>query len=50
MEELRVVFAIRETGQRVDKVFDSAYRCRLFINKLRRSKKLKLISYPNILM
>lgn len=39
---------INERGQTVTKVFSSAYQCRMFINKARRSKRISLISYPHI--
>ena len=44
---LRVVFLVIESGARVEKVFDSEYLCRKFVNKLRHSKRCKLISYPS---
>lgn len=43
---LRVVFQIVETGARVERFFDSEYLCRKFVNKLRHSKRCRLISYP----
>lgn len=43
---MSVVF-IDAKGNRVTKTFDSAYHCRLFINKLKHSKKCVLVSYPN---
>lgn len=42
-----VTFLVRDSGAVVERVFDSPYRCRLFVNKLRHSKTLQLISYPN---
>ena len=44
---MSVVF-INESGERCVRVFDSAYQCRLFINKLRHSKRCRLVSYPNV--
>ena len=41
-----VKFLVRESGAIVEKIFDSPYLCRRFVNKLRHSKKLPLISYP----
>lgn len=46
MGKLEVVFLVKETGAKVTKVFDSPYRCRLFVNKLKHSKRLSLIAYP----
>ncbi len=43
---LRVVFLVNETGAIVEKGFDSVYLCRKFVNKLRHSKRCRLISYP----
>ena len=45
---LEVVYLIRETGDILTATFDSAYQCRLFINRCRHSKRVQLISYPNI--
>lgn len=42
---MSVVF-INERGTRVTKTFDSAYLCRKFVNKLKRSKRCVLVSYP----
>lgn len=41
-----VVFKVISTGAKVEKSFDSEYQCRLFVNKLRHSKRCLLISYP----
>lgn len=41
-----VKFLVRESGAVVERIFHSPYQCRLFVNKLRHSKKLQLISYP----
>lgn len=45
---LIVKFLVLESGATVSKQFDSYYRCRNFINKVRHSKKLRLLSYPNL--
>ncbi len=44
--KLTVVF-LNEHGERCTRFFDSAYQCRLFVNKLRHSKRCKLVSYPS---
>lgn len=44
----RVVFLVKESGAVVEKIFDSPYLCRKFVNKLRHSKRCRLISYPNL--
>lgn len=46
--DLTVKFLVIETGAVVEKTFDSFYKCRNFVLKMRRSKKCQLISYPNI--
>lgn len=43
---MSVVF-IDENGKRVTRTFDSEFRCRKFVNKLKHSKKCVLVSYPN---
>lgn len=40
-----VVF-LNESGKKVSKLFDSPYFCRKFVNKIRHSKKLRLLSCP----
>lgn len=45
--DLTVRFIVVKTGDIVDKQFDSYYRCRQFVNKLRHSSKCRLVSYPN---
>lgn len=45
--DLTVRFIVVATGAVVDKRFDSYYRCRNFVNKLRHSSKCRLVSYPN---
>lgn len=46
MSKLTVVYAIKATGTRLEKEFDSPYLCQKFVNKLKHSKKAVLISYP----
>lgn len=46
MGRLEVVFLVKESGKTVTREFDSPYRCRLFVNKLKHSKRLQLIAYP----
>lgn len=43
--KLKVVF-LNEKGARVEKEFDSEYFCRKFVNKLRHSKRCRLVSFP----
>ena len=43
---MKVVFIVKKTGARVTKEFNSEYLCRQFVNKLKRSKRLDLVSYP----
>lgn len=43
---MSVVF-INEKGTRVEKLFDSVYLCRKFVNKLKHSKRCVLVSHPN---
>ncbi len=45
--ELTVRFLVVDTDTVVEKHFDSMYHCRNFVNKMRYSKKCKLLSYPN---
>lgn len=42
----KVVFIVRESGVKVTKGFDSYYKCEKFVNKVKRSKKLKLVACP----
>lgn len=42
---MSVVF-INDRGNRVEMHFDSPYLCQKFVNKLKRSKKCTLVSYP----
>lgn len=41
----QVIF-VNEQGQRVEKTFDSPYLCRKFVNKIKHSKKCRLIFSP----
>ena len=38
---------LNERGRVVALDFNSAYRCRLFVKKASKSKKITLLSYPN---
>ena len=44
--KLKVIF-LNEKGERITREFDSEYLCRKFVNKLRFSKRCRLISYPS---
>ena len=46
---LMVVSFLNERKKVVSMVFDSAYKCRLFVQKAKRSKRITLLSYPNII-
>lgn len=41
----KVIF-LNERGQRVEREFDSPFLCRKFVNKIKHSKKCKLIFEP----
>lgn len=41
-----VTFYVVESGQTVTKRFDSPYLARKFVNKLKHSKKCRLLAYP----
>ncbi len=41
-----VTFIVNETRQKLTKSFDSPYLARVFVNKLRHSKRCTLVSYP----
>ncbi len=41
-----VVVFLNEHGDRCTREFDSEYLCRVFVNKLRHSKRCRLVSYP----
>lgn len=43
-----IVKFINERGIVVSKEFDSAFYCRKFIEKAKKSKRITLVSYPNI--
>ena len=43
---LEVVFIVRESGTKLVRNFDSEYLARKFVEKVKRSKKLILVSYP----
>ena len=43
---LTVTYIVKESGVRVNKMFDSDFKCRAFIRKLRHSKKCLLVAYP----
>ena len=45
--ELTVGFFVVSSGQYVEKVFDNYLECKKFVEKLKRSLKCILISYPN---
>lgn len=44
--DLTVRFLVVETGAVVNKHFDSYFQCRNFVNKMKRSRQCKLLSYP----
>lgn len=44
--DLTVTYIVKESGTRVNKTFDSDFRCRAFIRKLKHSKKCLLVAYP----
>lgn len=41
-----VTFIVNASRQKLTKCFDSPYQAKLFVNKLRHSKRCTLISYP----
>lgn len=41
-----VVRFLNEKGDIVKKEFESLYKCRLFVNKCKHSKRVTLVSYP----
>lgn len=45
---LDVVFISRDSGKRLVRKFNSPYLANQFANKVRHSKKLRLVSYPNV--
>lgn len=38
---------LNENNKVVELRFDSPYQCRLFVNKAKKSKRIKLLSYPS---
>lgn len=46
MNPLKVTFIVNESGLRVTKEFDSEWMCRKFLNKVKHSKRVVLVSYP----
>ena len=42
-----IVYRIKANGVVLMKSFDSQYQARKFFNRLKRSKKAELVSYPN---
>ena len=44
---MTVIFMDRKTGARVEKHFESPFIGRKFLNKVKRSKKLQLLSWWN---
>ena len=42
----KVEYIVNESGVRVTKGFNSPFLCKKFLNKLKHSKKCKLVSYP----
>ena len=42
----KVIYRIRESGVTITKVFESPYLCKRTVEKLKRSRKCELISYP----
>ena len=43
---LEVTYIVKETGAKLTRTFTSEWECNKFVNKLRHSKKCKLVSYP----
>lgn len=41
-----IIFLVLENKTQVSKSFDSEYKARKFVNKLKHSKKCRLLSYP----
>lgn len=48
METLEVTFIVWSTGERIKRTFEHPDACWRFICKAKHSKKIHLISYPNI--
>lgn len=45
---MKIVFMVRSTGKRVVRIFDSYYLGEKFLDKIKRSKKLALISWQEV--
>ncbi len=45
--DFAVTFLVLDSKTEVTKHFESYYKCRLFVNKLKHSKRCVLLSYPN---
>ena len=45
---LEVIYLVLSSNTRIVREFESYYECRKFVNKLRHSKKVRLLSYPNL--
>lgn len=43
---MTVVFIVKATGQKVVREFTSEYHARIFVNRLRHSKRCVLVSCP----
>lgn len=43
---MKVEYIVNDSGTRLIKTFESPYLCRKFVEKVRRSKKLTLVSWP----
>ena len=41
-----VVFIANDSGRKLVRQFNSPYQARAFVNKLKRSKRCTLVSYP----
>ena len=48
IRENDVVFISRDSGRKLVRNFDSPYLAGQFVNKLKRSKRCILVSYPNV--
>lgn len=44
--KFNVTFLVNASREKLTRSFDSQYQARVFINKLRHSKRCTLISYP----
>lgn len=43
----RVTFIVNASGKKLVRDFESPYLAHLFVNKLKHSRKCRLVSYPN---